>query len=557
MSFSLHYGSGRAMLFWFAMSAVLLPVDADATSYFSGTVRDSHGKPIAGALIQAGTAASFAFVVAGQATTDQLGDYAITSLDTSNESSFELMATAQGRVSVIYPNLYCTDPSCLMALFQMSPIQPASGVDFTLPLGASISGHVTESDTKAPVATVSVHGQTSTAGDVGSPSATCDATGAYALSNLPPGDYTLQTFATTGFVAQAYAGHDLDDTLNPADDVVTLHEGQVVSNVDFALDRGATLSGLLTSALNGAPVTAQVALSRIGANAVPGFVSVAVGTGQYQSELLAPGSFHVQFSRSDDYIPLFYPHAGSDAGAEPVSLAAGELRNGIDAQLTPTRSIAGRVSDASSGQPLQSVAVHAGSYGGFIPVLQAFSDAQTDASGNYLLQGVDTGSYYVWIDNAPGYVDAFYPNTGPCCDAPPTSAISLQIGDADNETGINFALQVGARASGRVYDADTGFVASGVQVSLFGSAGEAWPSTPTDVTGTYTSVAVPVGSYYLAALGAIPPDLSFYYPNDVCSYPNCPLGNAATVQLSSTQTYQNLDLAIPHLDLVFRNGFDQ
>ncbi|GAA0720071.1 hypothetical protein [Dokdonella soli] len=80
--------------------------------------------------------------------------------------------------------------------------------------------------------------------------------------------------------------------------------------------------------------------------------------------------------------------------------------------------------------------------------------------------------------------------------------------------------------------------------------------TATDATGAYSSPALTLGGHYVVAFGAIPPDLSFYYPAYVCAYPNCSLANAQAVQLGAAQNYPNIDLAIPHLDLIFRGGFD-
>lgn len=557
MPFSRKCGAASAVIFCVAMAGILSSASAHATTYFSGHVTDSHGNPIAGAVVEAGSPDFIAIQVAGQATTDQQGNYAITSLDTSSASSFVLLAFASGHVATIYPSIYCADPSCVRGSYSAPLIEPRSGVDFALLLGASISGHVTRTDTNAPVANVFINGQTTTTGDVGDPSARSDASGAYSIDGLPPGDYTLQTTRTTQLLAQGYAGHDLDDTLNPAGDVITLVEGQVVKNADFPLDRGATIAGLLTSALNGAPVSANVELSRIGTDPAPGYVGVAVSTGPYQSGLLAPGSFHVQFAQGGDYQPLFYSQEPTEGQGQQVTLAVGEQRTGIDAQLTPTRTIAGTVTDASTSQPVQHVAVHAGVYGGFIPVLQSYADAVTDASGNYLLQGLGADSYYIWADNASSYVNVFYPGIGPCCDAPPAAASSVMLGASESKTGVDFALQQGARASGHVYDADTGFVAVGVDVTLVGTDGNAWPGTRSDANGMYTSVAVPVGSYYLAALGAIPPALSFYYPDYICAYPDCHPPTGDLVQFSAAQSYQNLDLAIPHLDLIFRSGFEQ
>lgn len=106
MPFSRKCGAAIAVTFCVAMAAILSSSSAHATTYFSGHVSDSHGNAIAGASIEAGSALiPLGFFVAGQATTDAQGNYAITSLATNGASSFVLLARASGHVTTIYPNV--------------------------------------------------------------------------------------------------------------------------------------------------------------------------------------------------------------------------------------------------------------------------------------------------------------------------------------------------------------------------------------------------------------------------------------------------------------------
>ena len=73
----------------------------------------------------------------------------------------------------------------------------------------------------------------------------------------------------------------------------------------------------------------------------------------------------------------------------------------------------------------------------------------------------------------------------------------------------------------------------------------------TDSAGNYAVDAVPLGSYYMAAgLG----NYTLYYPDYVCTT-NCQLSNAQLLNFNAPQNYV-VDFAFPHLDLVFRSGFE-
>lgn len=564
----------NAAVFVLALSACALqgmPLSADAKTFFSGRVTDTQNHPIAGVTVEAGffnnAGILSKFVVDGQASTNAQGIYAITALDSANTSGqYVLVAEAIGYVAGIYPSLNCVDPNCINSS-GLPTYSSGTTANFVLQKGGSISGNVSRTDSKEPVAGALISLQPQTAGDYvygGIASATADSLGHYQFPNLPVGNYTLsvQPPISSPLLTQVYANHDVDATLNVSGDIVTLSEGQAVSAINFPLDPGVTFSGSLTSAINGAPVYSIVSVSRIGANAVPGYVQVGSGTGQYQSGFLAPGSFDVQFGPSDAFSPLYYSQAATPAQAQIVVLPAGQNVSGIDAQLTPTQTIAGTVSDSVTHQPIQGAHLHAG-YNIAFQFLD-LSDAISDASGNFLLQGLDTGSpsYYVWVDEAQGYVSEFYPSVTPCCDGAPTGAVTYTLSSNEQLTGVDFALQKGAYASGRIYDSLTNGNIPGLQVQLYDSGGNqvavtasgAPDSPPSDTQGNYYTAAVTVGQYYIGIntnLGTV------LYPSVVCPSTGCVFAQAQLVNFSAAQDYPGFDFAVPNLDLIFRGNFDQ
>lgn len=552
-----------------------LPVDVVAQTYFSGQVTDSQNNPIVGATVEAGYVTlvppgAWSFVADGQVSTNAQGRYAITALDSANSSGqYVLVAQAPSYVTTIYPDLRCVDLTCL-EIQNLPTYGPNITANFVLQKGASISGNISRTDTHSPVAGAQVSLLSHTAGNItvdnAGSFATADSQGNYQLSDLPAGDYTLYVQnAEYPLLMQWYAGHDVDDTLNVSGDTVTVVEGQVLGAIDFPLDPGATISGSLTSTINAAPVSSGVSVSRTGANAVAGYVGMGAGVGEYQSRLLAPGSFYVQFGQNDDYTPLYFSQASTAGQAKIVTLSVGQNLGGISAQLTPTRTIAGIVTNSATYQALQGARIHAGTYtvSPFAKILTDVSDASSDASGNYLLQGLDSSTnYYIWVDGVKGYIPEFYPTATPCCISPPAGATSYALGGNEQATGFNFALQKGAYASGRIYDPMTNGDIPGLQVQIYDSNGNPVASTSTgypdsplsDGQGNYYTAAVPSGNYYLGistSLGTV------LYPNVICPGTGCVYAKAQLVKFSAAQDYPKLDFAVPNLDLIFRGNFDQ
>lgn len=556
---------------------------AQATSFFSGQVIDSQNKPVVGAVVQAGYVAlefgEWTYKIDGQATTGSDGNYSITTLDSANTSGqYVLAAQRPGYLITVYPNLHCASVACLGN--QSLPVYaPQSGVNFSLLQSASISGKLTRADSSAalPSKAINLIGMD---GHVAAEADT-DTSGNYKFDGLLPGSYAV-TFGLSGagdvapLLPQIYAQHDFDATMLGSDfsnllvigDTIALQEGQAASNINFALHAGVSISGTITSASNGAPAYASPYLLRqdvalTGMSYVfPGLQS-SDANGNYVIGPLAPGSFFIHFQSNDQYFPLFYGQASTQNQAQLVTVSSAANAVGINAQLTPERSIAGTVIDAVTQQPIAGAIVHAGRLG--LSFLGDSADATTDASGHYFLQGLDSNSYYLWTDGAPGYQPQFYANAIPCCDDPALAgATAHALGSAEHATGMNFSLQKGAYGSGRIYDPATNAGLAGAYVQLYDSTGKpvgpingfGYPVSPVSTAaGNFNTAAVPTGNYYLAMTYA---SKTILYPNVPCTVSaGCNFAQAQLLHFSAAQQYPNLDFAIAHLDQIFHGGFDQ
>ena len=543
-----------------------------AQTYFSGTVLDADNQPIVGATIQAGHSSPpfVPFTVDGQASTDAQGHYAITALGAGDGSGkYVLLARAAGRISLVYPNLPCGASSCPPPGFPPTVTVPNSAVDFTLYHPGSISGHVRRTDTNADVAglTITAGGQSSTL-----VSTTTDANGNYVIGYLMPDSYLVQSGYGQvpdqyALLPQMYAGHDFDAVSSVSNaDLVSISDGANATGIDFALDPGGAIQGSVMSSIDSEALPTQIGIQRLTpASSGSGFYIVATTLGftdqpiqppppgQYIIQPLLPGTFKLLFSAaSTAYLPNYFADATSSDSAQAVTVTGTATTGGVDAHLVPLQTIAGTITDAVSGQPVPNIVVHGGPPLPGFGELEDIAQSRTDGQGKYLLQGLTPGSHYVWIYYSPGYLDQVYPNALGCCFAP-TGSQQVALAAGQQLTGIDMAITRGAYALGQIHDADSGAPPPNASLIVYDTNGNQLQFDTVDASGQFKTDTLPTGDYYFAAfIGGN----QIFYPNYRCnSGTTCDLSFAQRLSFSSATQYL-VDFPIPHLDVIFRGGFD-
>jgi hypothetical protein len=340
--------------------------------------------------------------------------------------------------------------------------QQLTGLTIRLPPGAVLTGTITDpSGQPAPGVTVSalrygfVNGERRL-GPAGIPNIVTDDRGMYRIFGLPAGEYAVAATPPRSFASATAAP------------LLTTE-----ADVSAALEE---LSGRSSRATpGGAPAPAQPADAEVRRRGVA-------------------------------LAPVLFPGTTNPSEAAFVSLAAGQVRAGVDMQLqrTPTAKVEG-VLTAPEGVAIQSVQLSMVSTGQVVPgfFLEGLRRARPDATGGFTFDGLPPGTYVLTARaNAP---------TDPRPTAPGPSVSSLwamtEIAiDGHDLAGVAVDLQPGMTVSGRVqFDASelpppanlAAFrvtlppITTGTQVNL------GTPPAQVAATGEFTIAGVAPGQYRL------------------------------------------------------------
>jgi hypothetical protein len=144
----------------------------------------------------------------------------------------------------------------------------------------------------------------------------------------------------------------------------------------------ASLSGVVTNALTGAPVLRAHVSIRSGGESEQQYGAITNGEGRFTMTQLPPGHYTVSVERAGFVMPR--NPAGPFA---EVKLSPGDKKESFKLTLVPTGAIGGRVSDAA-GEPMQGVSVTAEGGGGG-------ESATTDDKGQFGIGGLRPGKYRV------------------------------------------------------------------------------------------------------------------------------------------------------------------
>jgi hypothetical protein len=225
-----------------------------------------------------------------------------------------------------------------------------SGINGSLPPGATISGTVTSATTGKPLRGICVE-INSTADFFVDGFSRSAKDGTYSVNQLPVGTYNVEFTGGCGnrgsFAPQAY---DNTNVLEPQNiDVTTA--GQAVTGIDAAMQPGPVISGTVTDS-SGRKLTGICAFAATPSGILYGIAATAHGN--YRITNLAPAQYQVIFTpgcgNNANLVGQAYKTPISAPVAATVSAASGTV-GGINAALAPAGAIAGTVRGAG-GKPV-------------------------------------------------------------------------------------------------------------------------------------------------------------------------------------------------------------
>ncbi len=371
------------------------------------------------------------------------------------------------------------------------------GINFGLTAAGKITGRVFDQATDAGLANVNVYAYTSSNSQVGS--ATTDATGVYTIGGLGTGTFYLRTANGLGYLDELYNNNPCPNgtcTYNTGQGV-NVTAGLTTTGIHFGLVVGARITGRVVADAGGAGLGGVSVRIHNGTNQQIGSATTAAD-GTYTVGGLPGGTFYARTINSAGYIDELYNGFLCPNGActfntgTGIVVASGGTTANVDFGLATGGSLGGTVTDQSTGLPLVGVTVRV-----YNSSNSQMGTANTNASGAYAVTGLPTGTHYARTSNGLGYVDELYNNL-PCPNQSCTTNTGTGIGVTAGSptTGINFALDAGARITGTVTDANGGAPLANVTVRVYNTSGTQVGQTNTNGAGAYTVSGLPGGSFF-------------------------------------------------------------
>jgi protocatechuate 3,4-dioxygenase beta subunit len=306
-------------------------------------------------------------------------------------------------------------------------------------------------------------------------SAVTDAEGRYRLTDVAPGAYSVSIFAP------AHAVEGESDPLTPGK-TIKLAEGDNVEGLDFALARGAVITGRVTDDKDRPVIAAPINAYKFDPDGKRQRLNLfkpmymrwetddrgvyrifGLEAGRY---LVAAGFDSSGRMTSGGYRPTFYPGVADEAQAKVVEVESGGEAANVDIRvsaLAKSYVVTGRVVDADSGEPVPGVTVD------YSPVVGGgfgfgTSMRVTNALGEFRFENVPPNSYGACViySDAQGLGAATF---GP--------QVKFDVVDSD-VSGLEIRAHRGATISGVVAvegSNDPALRAKLAQVNLFALGG--------------------------------------------------------------------------------------
>jgi 5-hydroxyisourate hydrolase-like protein (transthyretin family) len=427
-----------------------------------------------------------------------------------------------------------------------------SGIDFALDRLGSIAGTLTDAVTGEPIAGIWVEVHTVSGSWVGA-DATDDA-GHYLVGNLDPDDYLVAADPYGGYLPELYDDVPCPDGIfygcDPADGTpVAVALDTTTGSIDFTLDRLGSIAGTATDAATGEPRDGvRMEIYRLG-EAYRVAYDYTDETGGYRVEDLGPDTYFVT-AESDEFADELYddvpcpggiPYGCEQADGTPLAVELNATTDGIDFALDRFGSIAGTVTDAATGEPLDGVRMEIYRLGESYQVAHDF----TDETGRYRVENLEPDTYFVTAESDE-FGDELYDDV-PCprglpygCEQADGTPLAVELNATTD--GIDFALDRFGSIAGTVTDAATGEPIPYITVEVRNGGGSQVSSASTDGSGDYTVVGLAAGTYFARTSNS--GDYVDELYDDLPCFPGCDPTAGRPIAVSLGATTAGIDFAL-------------
>jgi len=308
---------------------------------------------------------------------------------------------------------------------------------------------------------------------------------------------------------------------------------------------GGSISGQVTIDPSGDPIEG-VRVTAFNTTTPDYYSNLTDTNGNYSIPDLPAADYYVYTENEQGFINEWYDDAIYCGGrppfeeSTPVTVDADNHIFGIDFALRDTEgSISGRVTDVRTGEPIEGVTV--------IACFYCCNEALTNATGEYTINGLGTGTYGVRTSNEQDYVDEWYQDkVYVLCNKP--NDIELVSVNSPNETSnIDFALQIGGVIRGRVFDDITKEGLENVSVvANFENEVKCVMnnrSTQTDDSGNYEIPGLASGRYVVHTYNATYPTYASFEAYD--NAPNFSSDKIKIVEVVEGDSTNDIDFGMP------------
>lgn len=364
-------------------------------------------------------------------------------------------------------------------------------VDFYLHPGHELHGRIVDDLTDQPLPGVDLDVYSDNGTFISWVTAHTDSLGNFSVGLVPNGRFHLRADPEGGsmYLPEFYGGASSLDGSQPL-----LVVNNDVGGLEFRLDLGGSLNGIVTDRVTGAPL-AQVDIDLFDANGnlLPWADAQTDAAGIYRVGSLPDGQYYVlaDAAAEQGYVDTYYGDTSDLAGATAVAVSTGTTAADLSITMARGGTIGGTVTAAATAAPLANVQMT------LWVGTQRVASAHTAADGTYLIGAVPAGDYVVRCAGVDDLGLAFQYHSGATL---ASQATPIPVVADSTVGGIDFALQPGGYMRG-IVATKMGEPLAGATLDLYTPEGHSLPSLDavTAADGTFLLGPIPAGTFVLRA----------------------------------------------------------